>query len=225
MNKVAVVDHQGRVSCMSLTEQRVFDKEHLHQPVDEYHQYRQAMYCDVAVNCTGTELATPAATDVAIAVWKLESEEYFEMTGFTNLATHIQYSPSETCVLVTAHTYSSVRVWNTESRCCLAAFVPQAHGVNGIPTYPPSIAIHPCSNDVFVGTSTGKIEIWEHPTSAADSVAPASNNSSVARMKQSLDVHGNGITIICISSDGCKLGFGAWDGALTLVTLSACEIR
>jgi WD40 repeat protein len=89
--------------------------------------------------------------------------------------------------------------------------------------YPPSIAIHPRSNDVFVGTSSGKIEIWEHLTSAADNVAPASNNSSVARMKQSLDVHEIAITTICISSDGCKLGFGAWDGALTLVTLSACR--
>jgi WD40 repeat protein len=221
MNKIAVVNNQGRVSCMSLTEQRVFDKEHLHQPVDEYHRYRHVAFCEVTVNCTGTELAAPAATRVAIAVWKLESGEYFEMTGFTSFfAMHIQYSPSETCVLVTAHFDTNVRLWNTELRCCLAAFTPQAYVMNGIPTYPPSIAIHPRSNDVFVGTSTGKIEIWEHQTSAADNVAPASNNSSVARMKQSLDVHGNAITTICISKDGSKLGVGARDGALTLVTLS-----
>jgi WD40 repeat protein len=220
MNKVAVVNNQGRVSCMSLTEQRVFDKEHLHHPVDEYHQYRPGPYCEVTVNCTGTELAAPAATEVAIAVWKLESGEYFEMTGSTSFARYMQYSPSETCVLVTAHVDNNVRLWNTESRCCLAAFVPQAYGMNGITRYPPSIAIHPRSNDVFVGTSTGKIEIWEHPTSATDNVAPASNNSSVARMKQSLDVHGNAITTICISNDGCMLVFGARYGALTLVTLS-----
>jgi WD40 repeat protein len=223
MNEVAVVNNQGRVWCMSLPEQRVFDKEHLHHPVNENHQYRPGPYCEVTVNCTGTELAAPAATEEAIAVWKLESGEYFEMTGSTSFAVHIQYSPSETYVLVTAHVDNNVRLWNTESRCCLAAFVPQANGINDSFIFPPSIAIHPCSNVVFVGTFTGKIEIWEHPTSAADNVAPASNKSSVARMKQSLDVHDNAITTICISNDGSKLVFGVRDGALTLVTLSSAS--
>jgi WD40 repeat protein len=197
MNEVAVVKDQGRVLCRSLTEQRVFDKEHLHHPVDDYHQYGHVAYCEVTVNCTSTELAAPAADEVATAVWKLKPEERFEMTGATSSAIHIQYSPSETCVLVTPHMNTDVRLWNTESRCCLAAFTPPDHGANCIAGYPPSIAIHPCSNDVFVGTSSGKIEIWEHPTSAADNVAPASNNSSV--IKQSLDVHGNAITTICMS--------------------------
>jgi WD40 repeat protein len=205
---------------MSLTEQRVFDKEHLHHPVDEYHQYSLVPYCEVTVNCTGTELAAPVFTEDAIAVWKLEPGEYFEMTGSTSFARYIQYSPSETCVLITAHVDNNVRLWNTESRCCLAAFVPQAYGMNFSSRYPPSIAIHPRSNDVFVGTSSGKIEIWEHPTSATDNVAPASNNSSVARMKQSLDVHDDAITTICISNDGSNLVFGARYGALILVTLS-----
>jgi WD40 repeat protein len=146
------------------------------------------------------------------------------MTGSTSFARYIQYSPSETCVLITARFDNNVRLWNTESRCCLAAFTPQAYGMNCIPRYPPPIAIHPCSNDVLVGTFSGKIEIWEHPTSAADNVAQASNNSSVARMRQSLDAHDDAITAICISNDGSKLVFGACDGALTLVTLSsACR--
>jgi hypothetical protein len=109
MNKVAVANNQGRVWYMSLTEQRAFEKR-LRRPGDKNHQYRRVPYCEVTVNCTGTELAAPAVTENAIAVWKLESREYFEMTGFTSFAIRIQYSPSETCVLVTAHIDTDIRL-------------------------------------------------------------------------------------------------------------------
>jgi WD40 repeat protein len=81
MNEVAVANNQGRVWCMSLTEQRVFDKEHLHRPGNKYNGACLASFRGhtniVTTVCfvDNDKYVYSAARDGSIRVWDLEQLE------------------------------------------------------------------------------------------------------------------------------------------------------
>jgi WD40 repeat protein len=206
----------GRVACMSLSIQD-------HQIIlNEDRVYRvgsdiPTRYRGVAINCTGTEFACAAGKNSSVEIWNIEATDKFVLENADISAIDLQYSPSESYVLVTGHVTRQlwkVKVWNTELRRCLCEFAPSNFSCTLVSIGIMSLC--PCCNHVIVGTPDGCLEIWSGCLPEGDS-----SSCDVPCPQQNLRVHANVILAISLNRDGSMIASASCDSTIVLVELGS----
>jgi WD40 repeat protein len=194
-NKVMIVSDNGRVACMFIQDHHGCTEEHIYREGKDEPSHRMR----IAINCVGTEAACQSVdSSSSIDVWNLETSDAFELSADGGGVSDLQYSPSDSAVLMTTQWGSKVKIWNTKSRCLTSEFAADDATFT-------AIGIRSRFNEVIVGDLFSSLNLWGNCLQPLDNAVSSSWSNTVLALHQQVQVHLRAVESICISNDGAKL--------------------